>query len=175
MKKLILTLFLLISSTSLAQKVDLQGPDAVWNWHKTADDLGKVTVITIVSRYTEKESYKVNGALELRLNEKKDFKLFTVIDFVGIPKMFWNFARHRIVKETRHSNADFICDAPDMHFPQKPWREILGADPVHRVDILILDKQGNVRYHLQGSKDVLRAIDLINKMTEEDQQKRSRI
>src|SRR5207253_1322765 len=90
-------------------------------WHQTDKLRGNVIVITVVSRYTEKESYEVNGRLGTRLKDG-DFRMITIIDFIGIPRLgfIYNYARKRILTETTDSNSKliekgvspitFICD-----------------------------------------------------------------
>jgi hypothetical protein len=163
MRKLIISLVLLVSSISFAQPLKIEGPDPIFRWVQSDKYLGNVVVITVVSRYTEKESYYVNWRLGTRLrdNDNSNLQMITIIDFIGIPRfgLIYDYARKRILKETAGSPVKYICDTTEK------LRTQLSADPRHRVDIIVLDKTGEVRGHFAGSKDIDAAIKLIDELT----------
>lgn len=156
-----LTALLFLTSMGFAQNVKIEGPGPNWEWHQTDRLHGNVVVITVVSRYTEKESYFVNWKLGTRLRDG-DFRMLTVIDFIGIPRFgfIYNIARKRISKETAGSQVEFICDTTEK------IRDVLHADPRHRVDIIVLDRNGMIRGHFNGAQEIEQALKLIDELTE---------
>lgn len=171
MRSLVIAAVLFLSSFASAQTVDIEGPGPNWEWHQAATKRGNVVVIVVVSRYTQKESYFVSWKLGTRLRDG-DFRMMTVIDFIGIPRFgfIYDIARKRILKETSQSNAElakhgvspieYICDMKET------LRDKLNADPRHRVDVIVLDKTGQLRGHFDGGKDIDKAIKLIDELTE---------
>ena len=172
MRNLIVGLILLLSANAFAQPVKIEGPGPNWEWQQSDKYHGQVVVITVVSRYTEKESYQVNWRLGSRL-ENNDFRMITVIDFIGIPRLgfIYNYARKRILKETTASNIklkqkgtspiSYICDMKET------LRDQLKADPRHRVDIIVIDRTGEVRGHFNGIMEIEQALKLIDELTED--------
>ncbi len=161
MRNFIVCLLLLIAPSSFAEPIKIEGPNPKWEWIQSDHLRGQVLVITIVSRYTEKDSYYVNAKLGTRLKDK-DLNMITIIDFIGIPHwgIIYDYARKRILKETANSPVKYICDTTDR------LRTALHADPKHRVDIIVLDKAGEIRGHFFGVKDVDNAIKLIDELTD---------
>lgn len=171
----ILVLALFFSSALSVAPVKIEGPDPIraassdGEWIQSDSLRGNVVVVTVVSRYTEKESYYVNWRLGTRLRDG-DFRMITVIDFIGIPRFgfIYDYARKRILKETTRSNNElkqhgiapikYICDMKEM------LRRPLNADPRHRVDIIILDKTGEIRGHFHGAQQIDAAIKLIDQL-----------
>lgn len=171
MRSLIAAILILFASAAHAQTIKIEGPGPNWEWHQTDARHGNVVVIVVVSRYTQKESYFVSWKLGTRLRDG-DFRMFTVIDFIGIPRFgfIYDIARKRILKETSQSNqelakhgvspVEYICDMKET------LRDKLDADPRHRVDVIVLDKDGKLRGHFDGGKEIDRAIKLIDELTE---------
>jgi hypothetical protein len=184
MRNLILVVALFLSSIGYAQPVKIEGPGPSWEWYQTDKLRGNVVVITVVSRYTEKESYQVSWKLGTRLRDG-DFKMITVIDFIGIPRFgfIYNIARKRILKETTVANRElvdkglspvkYICDMKEdnedadkiRHAGRQTLREQLAADPRHRVDIIVLGRDGEIAGHFNGIKQIDEAIKLIDELT----------
>jgi hypothetical protein len=178
MFRLITLIIVLMGSLANAAPIKIEGPDPVRStsngndgeWIQSDSLLGNVVVITVVSRYMEKESYFVNWKLATRLRDG-DFRMITVIDFMGIapPGILYNYAQKRILKETTATNNDlqkrgvapikYICDVKEV------LRNKLGADPRHRVDIIILDKTGEVQGRFNGAREIEAAIKLIDQLT----------
>ena len=171
MRSVIALLLLVSSIAASAEPVKIEGPGPNWEWYQTDKLHGNVVVITVVSRYTEKESYQVNWRLGTRLKDG-DFRMVTVIDFIGIPKFsfIYNIARNRILKETTKANeelvkhnvspVEYICDMNMV------LRGPLQSDPRHRVDIIVIDRNGEVRGHFNGIREIDQAIKLIDNLTE---------
>lgn len=176
----IIAAIILSSIIANAQPVKIEGPDPIraasndGEWIQSDKLRGNVVVINVVSRYTEKESYYVSWKLGTRLRDG-DLRQITIIDFIGIPRLgfIYNFARGRILKETTKSNEElakkniapikYICDMKETLRNQlQP-----NADPRHHVDIYVLDKQGVMRGHFNGAKEIDAAIKLIDQLTEQ--------
>lgn len=170
---------LLLSTIAGAQPMKIEGPDPVraasndGEWIQSDSLRGSVVVINVVSRYTEKESYFVSWKLGTRLRDG-DFRMITVIDFIGIPRFgfIYNFARKRILKETTQANEElkkknvapikYICDMKEeLRGKLQP-----NAQPQKHVDIYILDKTGVLRGHFDGAREIDKAIALIDQLTE---------
>jgi len=149
---------LFISGLANAQPVKVEGPGPNWEWHQTDKQLGNVVVITVYSRYTERSGRQVNWELTKRLGGNAKF--FTVIDFIGIPHFLFNFARNRIAKKMRGS-IEVICDTTGK------LRKQLNAEPRNRVDVVILDRKGEIRGHFNGIREIEPAIKLVNELTRE--------
>ncbi len=175
--RFLVVLAMLFSSVAFAEPIKIEGPDPIraasndGEWIQSDNLHGNVVVITVVSRYTEQESYFVNWKLGTRLNDG-DFRMITVIDFIGIPRFgfIYNIARKRILKETSAANEQlkkkgispikYICDMKET------LRGQLNADPRNHVDIIVLDKNGEVRGHFNGQVEIEKAINLIDQLTE---------
>jgi hypothetical protein len=106
---------------------------------------GHVVALTFVSRYTRDESARVNEAL-LR---HADIKLVTVVDFVGIPSFAHGFARRKVA----------AAEGPVLHLCDEhgDLGRRLGAQPGKRVDIFIIDRDGQLRGHFTGAAQLLQA------------------
>lgn len=176
---LILAVLLSSAFASAQESVKIEGPDPIraasndGEWIQSDKLRGNVVVVNVVSRYTEKESYFVNWKLGTRLRDG-DFRMITIIDFIGIPRFgfIYNIARKRILSETSKSNDElikkniapvkYICDMKEtLRNKLQP-----NADPKHHVDIYVLDKDGIMRGHFNGAKEIDAAIKLIDQLTE---------
>jgi len=154
MRNLIIALFLCLSPLVNAQPIKVEGPGPNWEWHQTDKYHGSIVVIVSMSRYTEREAREVNWSLT-RLG---GVKLFTIVDFAGIPHFLYNYARHRIIRKIRRSEV--ICD-----FDQRLSSQ-LNTDPRHRVDIIVLNKDGEIRGHFKGAVEINSVIKLIDELAE---------
>jgi hypothetical protein len=124
-----------------------------------AETRGRVVAITLVSRYTRRELERVNDELKRELG--RDVALVTVVDFVGIPRLFHGYARRKVIEGTRGSPVAFVVD--DCGW----WSAALRAAPAERVDILVLDRAGELRGHFVGAADLARARQLIHALSAE--------
>lgn len=140
---------ILVSALALpanASPLAINGTGANGAEFRLSAERGHVVAITLVSRYTRGELEKINEALKPELGPTVN--LVTVVDFVGIPRLFFGFARMQIAAASKTTPVQFVVD-DDSH-----WGPALGAAPDRRVDILVLDQQGELRGHFVGVDQV---------------------
>lgn len=145
-----------IASLALALPVCISGTSAQGHAFRLDDDRGRVVAITLVSRYTRKELERINAALVSELGP--DVKMVTVVDFMGIPRLFHGYARRKVVEGTLHTPVQFLVD------DRGSWRTALGAAPDKRVDIIVIDRDGELRGHFVGAGEIEPARRLIREL-----------
>ncbi len=154
MRSTILTLFLLgASATALAQgpAVALQATDARGQLFDLSSLRGNVVAVTFVSRYTQDEAERVNAALATR----RDIKVVSVVDFIGIPGFVHGYARKKVA-EADGGRVLHLCDE------RGDLRRKLGAHPVKHVDIFIIDRDGGLRGRFEGEAQLDAALRLVD-------------
>jgi hypothetical protein len=144
---------IIIAAPAAASPVSISGASAEGHAFRLDDDRGRVVAITLVSRYTRKELERINAALASELGA--DVKMVTVVDFIGIPRLFHRYARRKVVEGTQHTPVQFLVDDRGC------WRVALGAAPDKRVDIIVLDRDGELRGHFIGAGQIEPARQLI--------------
>ncbi len=117
-------------------------------------DRGRVVALIVVSRYTRRDAERINDALTPVAGERVD--VITAVDFMGIPGLFHGFARRKIKEAQSRSRIRMLCDE------QGQWRRWFGLAPDRRVDIIVLDRDGNVRGRFAGPSSVDQALRLIH-------------
>jgi hypothetical protein len=142
-----------------AAPIALEGVDPHGRAFRIADARGKVVAIDLVSRYTRRELEQINQALEPQIDG--GMKLVTVVDFTGIPRLFRGYARRKVCENVKGNSVQFVVD------DEGQWRAALGARPDRRVDILILDRNGELRGHFVGARQLAPAIRLIGRLRDE--------
>jgi hypothetical protein len=143
--------------TAAADPIAVQGEDVDGRPVRLSDARGRVVAVTFASRYTGGEAERVNNALVSEVGDK--LRMVSVIDFVGIPPMFFGMAKGIIARWTKRTPASLVVDEGSA------WRRPLGADPARRVDIFVLDQSGEVRGHFVGADQVEDARRLIRALT----------
>jgi hypothetical protein len=137
---------LLCSSTALALPVSISGARAAGGTVRLDDERGRVVAITLMSRYTSDELQRINRALESEA--ASDVRIVTVVDFIGIPRLFHEVARARVAAAAIDPAIEVVVDDSGS------WRARLGAAPDKRVDIIVLDRSGELRGHFVGLAQV---------------------
>jgi hypothetical protein len=118
---------------------------------------GQVVAVTFASRYTQKDVRPINEQLATRA-QPGDATVVSVIDFEGIPRMFHGYAKGRVAQSEQPGRIQLVVDV------QSALRNKFGADPLHRVDIFILDRAGSVRGHFLGKEGVEDAMRLVDEL-----------
>jgi cytochrome oxidase Cu insertion factor (SCO1/SenC/PrrC family) len=116
---------------------------------------GQVVAVTFCSRYTKNDVGPINDKL-LAGSPGGDVRVVSVIDFEGIPRMFHNYARRKVAESDRPNGVTHLVDDTGQ------LRRVFNTDPRHRVDIVVLDRDGTVRGHFIGSDQVDDALRLMN-------------
>jgi hypothetical protein len=152
-----LLLLLALSAPALArQLVWLNGADG----HGRPFDLrslrGQVVALTFTSRWTKDEAHKINSALGARVD--RDFAVVTVVDLVGVPSLFHGYAKRRIADEENRGRIHHVVDESGH------LKQTFGVEPDKRVDILVIDKDGTLRGHFTGERELEAAQQLINQL-----------
>jgi hypothetical protein len=135
-----------MGSPARGAPLTIVGTDARGGAVRIDEHRGRVVLITLVSRYTRGELEKINAALAGELGTQ--VRLFTVVDFVGIPRLFHGYARRKVAESEARTPARLLVD------DRGAWRSALGAVPDKRVDIIVLDAGGEVRGHFVGVHQV---------------------
>lgn len=117
---------------------------------------GEVVAVTFCSRYTQREVGAINERLQAAARPG-DTEVISVIDFEGIPRLFHDYARRRVREsEQKGGGVKHLIDE------QGKLKHLFDADPRRRIDILVLDREGNVRGHFIGAGQVDDAMRLMN-------------
>jgi hypothetical protein len=125
--------------------VALQGLDGRGQRFDLATLRGQVVALTFVSRYTQDEANRIHEAL----SRHGEIKLVVVVDFTGIPSFAHGFARRKLAQAdgaVRH-----LCDE------RGELGRRFGALPGKRVDIVIIDREGQLRGHYAGLPQLTQA------------------
>jgi hypothetical protein len=146
-----------LAGSALALPVRIGGDSAQGHAISLDDYRGRVVAITLVSRYTRKELERVNAALVGEIGP--DVTMMTVVDFIGIPRLFHGYARRKVAEGAAHTVVQFLVD------DRGSWRMALDAAPDKRVDIIVLDREGELRGHFVGVSDIERARRLIRDLS----------
>jgi hypothetical protein len=118
--------------------VVLQGRDGRGQPFDLAALRGQVVAVTFVSRYTQDEAHRVHEAL----SKHGEVKVVVVVDFTGIPSFAHGFARRKLAQAD--GRIQHLCDENGALGRQ------FGAVPGKRVDIVIVDRDGQMRGHYAG-------------------------
>jgi hypothetical protein len=116
---------------------------------------GQVVAITFASRYTREEADRIHQQL-LAHAAVGDMVVVNVVDLVGVPGIFHGYARR---KAAEHDMEGRIVHIIDEH---GDLRTRFQADPRQRVDIMVVDKDGQLRGRFCGAgqlEDALRLVD----------------
>lgn len=116
---------------------------------------GQVVALTFASRYTREEADRVHAAL--LSHAAGDVLVVNVVDFMGIPGLFRGYARR---KTAEHDGANVIHLVDESG----QLRRLFGADPGHRVDILVIDRMGQLRGRFAGQTQLEEAVRLVDQL-----------
>jgi len=152
----LLAVMLLVTSSSLAAD---RGPPAVWlrgwNGRGQAFDLtslrGRVVAVTFCSRYTKDEAARVHDALM-----RRDVSVVSIVDFAGVPSFAHSYARRKIAEHDQGLRLTHLVDE------QGALKRAFQTDPEHRVDILIVGRDGLLRGRFSGEQQVEGALRLLD-------------
>jgi hypothetical protein len=117
---------------------------------------GQVVAVTFTSRYTKDECHRINSALAARVD--RDFAVVTVVDLQSVPSLFHGYARRRIADEENRGPIHHVVDESGR------LKQSFHVDPDKRVDILIIDKEGELRGRFSGSGQLDAAQQLIHQL-----------
>jgi hypothetical protein len=144
---------LLTAGAARALPVSISGTNAQGRPFRLEEERGRVVAITLVSRYTRDELARINEALKAEVGP--DVLVVTVVDLTAVPRLFRALARHRVAQQALADRVQFVIDDSGR------WSSTLGAVPDERVDIIVLDRGGELRGHFVGWPEVERARQLI--------------
>ena len=130
----------------------LHAPDARGRAFDLSSLRGNVVAVTFVSRYTQDEAARVNDALGAR----RDVKVVSVVDFMGIPGFVHGYARRKVAEAD--GRVQHLCDE------RGALRRQFGAHPDKHVDIFIVDRQGGLRGHFEGQQQLESALRLLDEV-----------
>lgn len=119
---------------------------------------GQVVALTFASRYTQRDARLVNGALGDQARPGQ-VAVVSIIDFVGIPRIFHGFARGQVARHDRPERVKLLVDEQSAFPPG------LGVHPERGVDILILDEEGVLRGRYSGPAQLPAAIRMIDALS----------
>ena len=136
-----LLLFVILSAFSPraeADAVELQGVDARGNAFDLATLRGSVVAITFVSRYTQDEALRIHEIL----GAHADVKVVSIVDFVGIPELVFDFVRRKVAEAD--GRVQHLCDE------HGELGRRFNTQPDKRVDILVIGRDGGLRGRFVG-------------------------
>ncbi|HEX4457322.1 MAG TPA: hypothetical protein VIA18_05100 [Polyangia bacterium] len=126
------------AQTPAAAAVELQGVDAHGNAFDLASLRGSVVAITFVSRYTQDEALRIHEALAAHA----DVKVVSIVDFVGIPEVVFDFVRRKVAEAD--GRVQHLCDE------HGDLGRKFASQPDKRVDILVIGRDGVLRGRFIG-------------------------
>ena len=151
---LLLTAALGTSGAARAQgePMVLQSVDAHGHGFELSSLRGSVVAVTFGSRYTRDEAARVNDALGTR----SDVKIVSVVDFMGIPRFVYGYARKRMAEAD--GRVQHLCDEDGE------LRRQFGVHPRRHVDIFIVDRDGVLRGRFEGQQQLAEALQLLDEV-----------
>jgi hypothetical protein len=135
----------------------LQGHDGRGHAFDLASLRGRVVAITFASRYTAHEADRIHAALLAHAGES-GLEVVNVVDLMGVPSLFHGYARRKVAE---HDRPGRILHLVDEH---GQLRRVFGVEPAHRVDILIIDRQGVLRGRFAGQAELAQALRLLDSL-----------
>ncbi|HXU68497.1 MAG TPA: hypothetical protein VN947_04170 [Polyangia bacterium] len=151
-----MTILLLLGASFTAQAQGpvfaLQAADAHGHHFDLSSLRGNVVAVTFVSRYTQDEGARVNGALGTR----GDVKVVSVVDFTGIPGFVHGYARRKVAEAD--GRVQHLCDETST------LGRRVGAHPRQHVDIFIVDRDGGLRGRFEGQQQLGSALRLLDEV-----------
>jgi hypothetical protein len=130
----------------------LQGVDARGHSFDLASLRGSVVAVTFVSRYTQDEALRVHEAL----GSHSDVKVVSIVDFVGIPELVFDFVRRKVAEAD--GRVQHLCDE------RGELGRRFGTQPDKRVDILVIGRDGVLRGRFHGAAQLAGARRLIDEV-----------
>jgi hypothetical protein len=133
-----------------------------WDAHGNAVELreyrGKVVALTFASRHTQEEATEVNDTLAE--NAGDDYQVLSVVDMADIPDFGRGSARKRIAEADRPGLQHLVDDRSRLG-------RAFGTDPRKEVEILVIDKNGDLRGRFDGLRDLAAAQKRIDELRKE--------
>jgi hypothetical protein len=153
-RSLVAISFLLAASGAFAQGpvMELQAADARGHAFDLTALRGNVVAVTFVSRYTQDEAARINDALGAR----RDVKVVSVVDFMGIPGFVHGYARKKMAEAD--GRVQHLCDE------QGQLRKQFSAHPDKHVDIFIIDRDGGLRGRFEGQQQLQSALHMLDEV-----------
>lgn len=138
--------------------IRLCGHDGHGRAFDLASTRGHVVALTFASRYTARQADQIHEAL-LRRSGSGALIVVDVVDLDGVPSLFQGYARRRVAEHDRPGRVLHLIDDGGV------LRRQLGADPMRRVDILILDRRGALRGRFVGPGGLPAALSLVDTLS----------
>jgi hypothetical protein len=118
---------------------------------------GQVVAITFASRYTREEADRVHQQL-LGHAAGGDMVVVNVVDLMGVPGIFHGYARRKAAEHDKEGRIVHVIDE------QGALRTRFQTDPRQRVDIIVVDREGQLRGHFAGASQVEDALRLVDQL-----------
>jgi hypothetical protein len=151
-----MTLLILLCASLAAHAqgpvLTLQAADAHGRTFDLSSLRGNVVAVTFVSRYTQDEGQRVNGAL----GSRGDVKIVSIVDFTGIPGFVHSYARRKVAEAD--GRVQHLCDEAGTIGRR------FGAHPAKHVDIFIVDRDGGLRGRFEGQGQLGSALRLLDEV-----------
>jgi ceramide glucosyltransferase len=149
-------LLALTAATASAEPLRLEAPDAHGAVWRVDGAHGRPVAIALTSRYSRREAERVNARLEPLAGRQAT--IVCIVDFGGIPSLFHGYARRKIAEAAAKSPIVFLVDE------RSRLRDPLAVHPDKRVDILVLDGDGQLRGHFEGASQLDAAMALLESL-----------
>jgi hypothetical protein len=117
---------------------------------------GQVVAITFASRYTRDEANRVNQ--QLLGHASGDMAVVTVVDLTGVPSIFKGYARRKAAEHDEEGRIVHLIDE------RGELRARFQAEPVRRVDIIVVDRDGQLRGRFTGAAQVVEVLRLVDRL-----------
>jgi hypothetical protein len=140
-------------------EVWLKSWDAHGNPVQLKDMRGKVVALTFVSRHVREEATEVNDTLAEQAGN--DFQVLSVVDMMDIPEVGRGTALKRIAESDRPGLEHLVDDRGSL-------KRGFATDPAHKVDILVIDKKGDLRGRYNGLYEMDAAQKKIEELRKEE-------
>jgi hypothetical protein len=128
-----------------AAEVWLKSWDAHGNPIELREYRGKVVALTFASKHTQDEATEVNDELADLAGD--DFQVVSVVDMADIPEFGRGSARKKIWEADRPGLQHLVDDRSRLG-------PAFGVDPKRQVEILVIDKNGELRGRYDGLREL---------------------
>jgi hypothetical protein len=148
-------------ATPASAEVWLKSWDAHGNPVQLKDMRGKVVALTFASRHVQEEATEVNDTLSQLPGAGDDVQVLSVVDMMDIPDVGRGTALKRIAQSDRPGLQHVVDDRGSL-------KRGFGTDPSHKVDILVIDKKGDLRGRYNGLYEIDAAEKKIDELRKEE-------
>ena len=153
---LLASLMVLPSLTNATEQVWLKSYDGHGHPFDLKSARGKIVALTFASRHTKDEASEVNDTLAEKV-AKGGLEVVCVVDFTDVPDIGRGMAKKQVAEHDRPGQINLVDDKGSL-------KKAFHVDPKTRVDILVLDANGNLQGRYAGLGQLDAAVQKIDEL-----------